>query len=53
MKVFVTASSPDERSDIRDHSNPAYRFTHSGYQQLVEQKKARLKAGLFVHWRLS
>jgi hypothetical protein len=25
----------------------------SGRQQLVEPKKARLKAGLFVHWRLS
>jgi hypothetical protein len=25
----------------------------SSRQQLVEQEKARLKAGLFVHWRLS
>jgi hypothetical protein len=39
MKVVVTTSSPDERSDIRDHSNPGYRFTHPGYQQFVEQKK--------------
>ena len=34
-------------------SAPGATRSPSSRQQLVEQKKARLKAGLFVHWRLS
>ena len=40
-----SAGSPDERSDMRDHRSPGYRFAHPGYD-VRERSKARSMTAL-------